>query len=289
MLFTDSNYLSGWRMTVRPRNPAHDARRPGTWRHTLWLALIVLGAAVALGHMHGPAAAESLAGAQVAQGADATDTWKPSRDQIREIQLRLKQLNFDPGAVDGSFGPRSAAALRAYQSSIGLKADGRLTEALAARLLRPDPPPEEAPDGAEPADPVEPVLSAPAVVPPDCSSAAMGLWVFQDEQGSRFQLGLLSGGAVEGPFYSRHWSWSSTGNDTVQIRYDNGMGVSVLRSGRLEADGSRMSGAAQDSRGNEWTWQAARVLDPDAGRDASCSPGVGDGASSPANPASHTP
>jgi hypothetical protein len=98
----------------------------------------------------------------------------------------------------------------------------------------------------------------------------MGLWAFQDEQGSRFRLGLLDGGAVDGPFYSEHWSWKPV-EDGVEIRYDNGMGVSVVRSGTLQEDG-RMAGEAEDSRGNRWTWQAARVLDPDAGANASCMP-----------------
>lgn len=256
------------------------------WRHALWLALVALWSAGAVGNSQGAAAAGSLAGSrQVAQNPGKTDTWEPTRDQIREIQLRLKQLDFDPGAVDGSFGPRSAAALRDYQSSIGVEPDGRLTEALTARLLGQStadeaahaPPPTAAesskpPAGSEPGASVDSALTEPPVIPPDCSSSAMGLWIFQDEQGSRFQLGLLHGGAVEGPFYSKHWSWLSTGGDTVQIRYDNGMGVSVVRSGTLQPGGGRMSGDAQDSRGNRWIWQAARVLDPGAGKDASCSP-----------------
>lgn len=43
---------------------------------------------------------------------------------IRGIQKALKDQGFDPGAIDGVWGRRSIAALRAFQSARGLTVDG---------------------------------------------------------------------------------------------------------------------------------------------------------------------
>lgn len=47
-----------------------------------------------------------------------------SGPQVKKIQNRLKELGFDPGKVDGQFGPGTEAALMAFQKSEGLLADG---------------------------------------------------------------------------------------------------------------------------------------------------------------------
>jgi putative chitinase len=43
---------------------------------------------------------------------------------VTSLQIRLKQLGFDPNGVDGNFGPGTKAALIAFQKSQGLQADG---------------------------------------------------------------------------------------------------------------------------------------------------------------------
>ena len=43
---------------------------------------------------------------------------------VRKLQARLKQLGFNPGLVDGDFGPATTAALIGFQKSAGLLADG---------------------------------------------------------------------------------------------------------------------------------------------------------------------
>lgn len=47
-----------------------------------------------------------------------------SGNDVRQLQEQLRAAGFDPGASDGKFGPKTEAALRAYQQSRGLKVDG---------------------------------------------------------------------------------------------------------------------------------------------------------------------
>ncbi|OYQ35321.1 hypothetical protein CHU95_08895 [Niveispirillum lacus] len=53
---------------------------------------------------------------------------------VREIQTRLVKLGFHKGKADGFLGKRTAAAIRAYQKSVGLPSDGKPTQALLYRL-----------------------------------------------------------------------------------------------------------------------------------------------------------
>lgn len=43
---------------------------------------------------------------------------------VRRLQERLKELGFDPGGVDGDMGPKTVAAVKRFQKSKGLQADG---------------------------------------------------------------------------------------------------------------------------------------------------------------------
>ena len=57
------------------------------------------------------------------------------RSDVAELQKRLTGLGFDAGAADGLLGPKTRAALKGFQRSRNLPADGYPTrEALA--LLR---------------------------------------------------------------------------------------------------------------------------------------------------------
>jgi hypothetical protein len=47
-----------------------------------------------------------------------------SPNYVRALQTRLKELGFNPGTVDGIFGPNTLAAVKSFQKSRGLTADG---------------------------------------------------------------------------------------------------------------------------------------------------------------------
>jgi hypothetical protein len=57
-----------------------------------------------------------------------------SHGERRELQILLAKLGFDPGSIDGKIGPRTRAAVRRYQASVGLLPDGYANEALLERV-----------------------------------------------------------------------------------------------------------------------------------------------------------
>lgn len=56
------------------------------------------------------------------------------RDGIQQLQRGLAGLGLDPGPADGAMGPRTAAAIRAFQAAAGLPVDGEATEPVLQRL-----------------------------------------------------------------------------------------------------------------------------------------------------------
>ncbi len=92
-----------------------------------------------------PVGARSEAGAQTPgpsagpgaerRGGDNTAPVRHSAGRVRAVQRALIRLGYDPGPVDGAIGPRTRAALRAYQDASGLAADGRLTPDLEREIL----------------------------------------------------------------------------------------------------------------------------------------------------------
>ncbi len=53
---------------------------------------------------------------------------------VRRIQQKLKAAGFDPGSIDGVFGPHTQAAVVAFQLSKGLTADSEVGEITAGEL-----------------------------------------------------------------------------------------------------------------------------------------------------------
>jgi len=57
-------------------------------------------------------------------------------EDVRDLQLRLSRLGFDPGLVDGVFGPDTESALLRFQSEVGLAVDGILGSETLEQLGR---------------------------------------------------------------------------------------------------------------------------------------------------------
>jgi len=57
-------------------------------------------------------------------------------DDVAELQVRLAQLGFNPGRIDGIFGSLTEHALHDFQRNCGLVADGTLTRATLLEVLR---------------------------------------------------------------------------------------------------------------------------------------------------------
>jgi peptidoglycan hydrolase-like protein with peptidoglycan-binding domain len=58
----------------------------------------------------------------------------------RQVQTVLHRLGYDPGPVDGLFGPLTRAAIRRFQQSIGAELTGVITADEASLLVsRPAP------------------------------------------------------------------------------------------------------------------------------------------------------
>jgi len=68
-----------------------------------------------------------------------------SGPEVTTLQQRLKDKGFDPGAIDGKFGPGTEAAVIAFQRSEGLLADGIAGPRTLARLADAPMPPDEPP------------------------------------------------------------------------------------------------------------------------------------------------
>lgn len=75
--------------------------------------------AIAVGHL-----SDRIAGKVQLRSARPGQERPLSRREVEELQERLSTLGFDPGSPDGVIGPQTRAAVRAFQGSAGLPADG---------------------------------------------------------------------------------------------------------------------------------------------------------------------
>ena len=61
-----------------------------------------------------------------------------NREVLQQAQRQLKAMGFDPGSTDGTFGPQTEAALRAYQQAYRLPQTGRLDDVTLRSCCRND-------------------------------------------------------------------------------------------------------------------------------------------------------
>lgn len=73
--------------------------------------------------------------------------------EVSDLQRRLRELGYNPGPVDGIFGPRTEAAVRAFQRDSGLLVDGIVGPRTRANL--------EAPQCRATSRPIEPSAPRP--------------------------------------------------------------------------------------------------------------------------------
>jgi N-acetylmuramoyl-L-alanine amidase len=57
-------------------------------------------------------------------------------DDIAALQARLTEMGFDCGRVDGIYGPRTEAAIKEFQKSVGTTVDGKCGPATIIALIR---------------------------------------------------------------------------------------------------------------------------------------------------------
>ena len=55
---------------------------------------------------------------------------------IKTVQMILKEADFDPGKIDGKKGPKTKAAIKAFQKANGLKADGAIGPMTLQKLIQ---------------------------------------------------------------------------------------------------------------------------------------------------------
>ena len=68
------------------------------------------------------------------EGPPPAATAPTAESLVAAIQTLLSALGYDMGPFDGTMGPKTGAAISAFQRSVGLPADGAPSEALYARL-----------------------------------------------------------------------------------------------------------------------------------------------------------
>jgi peptidoglycan hydrolase-like protein with peptidoglycan-binding domain len=62
------------------------------------------------------------------------ESTSPNADTVREVQRLLTELGYQPGPIDGTYGPMTASAIREFQRDNRMQVDGRIDDGLVPRL-----------------------------------------------------------------------------------------------------------------------------------------------------------
>jgi peptidoglycan hydrolase-like protein with peptidoglycan-binding domain len=103
----------------------------GSFASALLLTLAVSGWAAEEKKAPPPAKAEKMG---EAEKKPETGKMATGSEETRKVQEALKAKGNDPGAIDGRMGPKTRAALKAFQEANGLKGTGQLDNQTADKL-----------------------------------------------------------------------------------------------------------------------------------------------------------
>lgn len=99
----------------------------------LWLKSVLAGAVILTLVLPGWAAEEKKAAPAKEEKAEKKAPAKGS-EEIKKLQETLKAKGQDPGPIDGMMGPKTRAAVKAFQEASGLKGTGKLDKQTAEKL-----------------------------------------------------------------------------------------------------------------------------------------------------------
>ncbi len=111
---------------------------------SLWLRNVLAGALVLALALPGRAAEEKKAAPAKEEKVEKKAPAKGT-EEIKKVQEALKAKGHDPGPIDGVMGPKTRAALKAFQKASALKETGELDVQTAEKLGvgKPKPPTKE--------------------------------------------------------------------------------------------------------------------------------------------------
>jgi peptidoglycan hydrolase-like protein with peptidoglycan-binding domain len=55
---------------------------------------------------------------------------------VADVQNELSRLGYDPGPVDGQYGPQTRTAIKTYQEDYNLVVDGRASKPLLDHMVQ---------------------------------------------------------------------------------------------------------------------------------------------------------
>jgi peptidoglycan hydrolase-like protein with peptidoglycan-binding domain len=99
--------------------------------------VLVSSAAFAAGQQHDQAQSGQQQSSQNASSGASSSSGSQmnmSADMVRQAQQKLTAQGYDPGPVDGKWGPRTQNSVKKFQEDRNLKASGRLDQETMAAL-----------------------------------------------------------------------------------------------------------------------------------------------------------
>lgn len=90
--------------------------------------ILIAGAAMLIGSL---VPARSIAG-DFRYEPGSGENWP--QNVVREVQRRLQADGYDPGPIDGVYGPKTARAIANFQASHGAPPDGKISDELLDAL-----------------------------------------------------------------------------------------------------------------------------------------------------------